>query len=92
MIRTVPAVAALIATAAVVLVATPALADVADDQSIIVPTADLDLSSPAHRARLKARVGRAADRVCGRNDTRGVSAHRAFRICHDSAMRGALGE
>lgn len=81
-----------LAFTALALLATPAVAASTESQTIIVSTSDLDMSSPAHRARLKARVGRAADKVCGAHDARGLSAYRAFRNCRDAAVRGALGE
>ncbi len=90
--RTVPAIAAVLATLGIVAAATPALAASEENQTVIVSTSDLDMASPAHRARLKSRVGRAADRVCGANDARGLFAYRAYRNCRDAAIRGALGE
>lgn len=71
---------------------TPAFAAMPEAQSEQVSTAGLDLSSPAGRARLKARVGRAADRVCGVNDSRGYDAHRAYQLCRTAAVRTALGQ
>ena len=90
--RIVSAIAAILATVGVVAAATPALANSAESQSIQVSIADLDMNVPAHRARFKSRVSRAADRVCGANDVQGLEASRAYRACRAAAMRGALGE
>ncbi len=70
----------------------PAFAATPDTQSVEVSTAGLDMNSATGRARLKARVGRAADRVCGANDARSYDAHRAYQQCRTAAMRDALGQ
>lgn len=81
-----------IAASAILAISAPAFAAMPEAQSVEVSTSGLDLNSPADRARLKARVGRAADRVCGLNDTRGVVAQRAFLTCRTAALRNTLGQ
>lgn len=82
----------LITASALLALSAPAFAAMPEAQSEQVSTAGLDMNSPAGRARLKARVGRAADRVCGANDARGYDAHRAYQQCRTAAMRDALGQ
>lgn len=56
------------------------LAQTADRVTISVATADLDLASPADRARLETRLNSAIDRVC-RSAGRDADALRAERLC-----------
>ena len=81
-----------IAASALLALTAPAFAVTPETQSMEVSTSGLDLNSSTGRARLKARVARAVDQVCGANDARGVIASRSFQQCRTAAMRDALGE
>jgi len=82
----------IIIASAMLALSAPAFAAPVDSQAVHVSTSDLDLNSPAGRDRLKARVGRAANKVCGANDARGVQAYRAFSNCRAAALQEALGQ
>jgi len=60
--RSIAGSAALIATALTIAAASPARAEPA---AVPVSYADLDISTPSGLATLRARIGRAADRICG---------------------------
>ena len=89
--RAISAVAAVLATVGLVAAATPALAENGDAQSITVSIVDLDLSTPEHRARLKARVGRAASKVCAGHDRDRPAALADWLVCwqHGVALEAA---
>ncbi|MDX2237767.1 MAG: UrcA family protein [Hyphomonadaceae bacterium] len=63
----------------------------AQEVSIVVSYADLDLNHEAGARRLIQRVESAAERVCGYdNGVRGLSARRAYRACVQETMADAL--
>ena len=70
------------------LTAAPAAA--ADETTVTVPYADLNLASPAGAAALEARIDAAVEEVCVRPDIRNIKAMTAWEECKASAKLDAL--
>jgi UrcA family protein len=88
LIRIVSVLGAIAATAATVAFASPAAAQ-AEDRSVTVSMAGLDLSSPADAARLHRRLHAAAREVCGPDNLKDAHAHQQARTCEMSALARA---
>ena len=69
------------------LTAAPAAA--ADETTVTVPYADLNLASPAGAAALEARIDAAVQEVCVRPDIRNIKAMTAWEECKAMARAGA---
>ena len=69
--------------------ASPAHAADADSQTAVVHYRDLDLSTDAGAAKLKARVARAADTVCGPVGGRGIADYDRVATCRNNAIASA---
>ena len=67
--------------------ATPASAE---DVSVNVPYADLDLTGPAGSAKLEARIDAAVDQVCAKPHMRDLKAMTAWERCKETAKIGAM--
>ena len=74
------------AAAGTVAATTPAQAETA---SVLVPTAGIDLASPAGLAIIRGRINRAANQVCGPYTRRDLAAATIFRGCYSAAVTGA---
>jgi UrcA family protein len=70
-------------------IASPARAADADTQSALVHYQDLDLTTDAGEARLKARIAHAADAVCGPQGGRTLEDKDRFAACRDTAIASA---
>lgn len=69
--------------------AVPALAAEAEQLSVTVSVAGLDLATDAGQAALARRVARAASAVCGPVDSRDLAALARYHACRDDAIAGA---
>jgi UrcA family protein len=67
--------------------ATPASAE---EVSVVVPYADLDLTRDAGSATLEARIEAAVDKVCARPALRDLKAMAAWETCKETARLGAM--
>jgi UrcA family protein len=83
---------ALAAVAAATLMTGIAVSPAVAQEAIAVPYGDLNLASPAGRARLEGRVFRAATALCGRYDARDLRLSALSRACRDDAVAGAQRE
>jgi UrcA family protein len=83
---------ALAAVAAASLMTGIAVSPAAAGEAVAVPYGDLNLASPAGRARLDARVSQAATALCGRYDARELRLSALSRACRDDAISGARGQ
>ena len=79
---------ALVVTAAASF-ASPAHAADANTRTALVHYQDLDLTTDAGAARLKARITHLAERVCGPVDGRTLEDRENFNACRDSAIASA---
>lgn len=70
------------------MIASPAAA--AEDVSVVVSYADLNLSAPAGTAALDRRIEAAADKVCERPSVRELKAMAEWDACKAGAKAGAL--
>jgi UrcA family protein len=61
-------------------------------KAVLVPYGDLNLASPAGRARLDRRVFRAATALCGRYDPRELRLSALSRACRDETIAGVRGQ
>jgi len=84
----VPVLGALAATAATLAFATPAAAQ-AEDRSVTVSIADLDLANPSDAARLGHRLHAAARQVCGPDQGADTKARQQMSDCQTIALRRA---
>ena len=82
-----------LATAAA-LTAFPALAQEAQPETniVLVRTADLDLASARHRAKLDHRLTQAARQVCGDASDSDLPGSNAMRRCIDETLANARGQ
>jgi len=76
------------AIAAAVLAASPAFA--AEEVTVTVSYADLDLTTPEGRATLDARIAAAVTTVCGRPPIRTTLQFEPVRECRADAFEGAM--
>ena len=79
---------ALVVTAAAAF-ASPARATDADTNSALVHYQDLDLTTDAGEAKLKARIARAAAAVCGPVGGHGIADYDRVNTCRNTAIAGA---
>lgn len=83
----------LLAAAAAAVVAAPAAAAQAEEAaSVIVNTADLDLTSERDVTRLDRRIRNAAAQVCGNAGNRSIAANDLVGRCRGAAIEGVGGE
>ena len=87
--RTFALTASALAITAAASFASPARAADADTRSAVVHYKDLDLTTDAGEAKLKARVAKVAERVCGRMDGRSLDDRERFNTCRDTAIASA---
>jgi UrcA family protein len=88
MLKTLPALGAIIA-ASVLVVPTVSEAADTDTETIHVSYADLNLASPIGRNDLELRIAYAADVVCGPADNRDVPFERAVAACRKATYSDA---
>ena len=67
----------------------PARAADADSRSALVHYQDIDLTTDAGEARLKLRIAKTAEAVCGPVGGRSLADHERFNTCRDTAIAGA---
>jgi UrcA family protein len=86
MLKTIPALAALVVAGALVL---PTVTQAAESQSVHVSYADLNLASNAGQYALRGRIDEAARTVCGIEDSRELALASAVNLCRNGAVEGA---
>jgi UrcA family protein len=69
--------------------ASPAHAADTGTRSVLVHYQDLDLTTDAGEAKLKARIAHIAERVCGPVDGRTLADREHFNACRDTAIASA---
>jgi len=80
------------AAAAAAAVAAPAAAAQAEEASVTIDFADLDLATDQGAARLDRRIRKAASDVCGPMASRSVVEVQSIQRCRNGAISGAKGE
>ena len=83
MVKTLPALAAILAACVLVV---PTVSEAADTDQVRVSYADLNLASPIGRNDLQLRIAYAADVVCGPADHRDVSFTRVVFACRKATI------
>jgi len=86
MLKTFPAMAALVAASALVL---PTVSYAQTSDSVVVPYSGINLSSLAGQQQLKRRVSNAADIVCAAGMSPDLAVVRADRVCTSDAITRA---
>jgi UrcA family protein len=86
MLKTIPALAALVAAGALVV---PTVSQAAESNSVRVSYADLNLASGAGQFALRGRIAFAARIVCDLEDSRQLDVAKATNLCRSDAVQGA---
>jgi UrcA family protein len=86
MLKTLPALAALVAASAFL---TPTVSQAADTDSVRISYADLNLATGFGQDRLQSRIASAAETVCGPADLRDVPFTQKVRACRTATIADA---
>ena len=86
MLKTIPALAALVVASALVV---PTVSQAADSNSVRVSYADLNLASQRGQHLLSSRIDRAAQTVCEIEDSRELALARETNLCRSDAIERA---